>query len=120
MGVGVRERIAHVAQDAHRLAHRQLVVVRQPGAQRLPFHAGHDVVQEIAGRARGEERDDVGVLQLGGELDLALEPLRAHTSRHLGGQHFHHHLASQPHFLGDEHAAHAAAAELGLEAVGGA
>ncbi len=57
------------------------------------------------------------VLQRGSEADLALEPLGAHTRRHLRGQHLHHHLTPEAHFLGEEHAAHAAAAELALDAV---
>ena len=115
--VGVRERVAHVAQDPHRLADRQLVLLHEPGAQRLPLHAGHDVVEEVAVRARGEQRNDMGMLQLGGELDLALEPLRAHARGHLGREHLHHHLPAEPHLLSEEHTAHAATAELGLEVV---
>ena len=58
------------------------------------------------------------VLQGGSEADLALEPLGAHAGRQLGGQHLHHHLPAEPHFLGEEYAAHAATAELALDAVG--
>jgi hypothetical protein len=57
------------------------------------------------------------VLERRGEPDLALEPLGAHARGQLGRQDFHHHLPSEPHFLGEEHAAHAATAQLALDAV---
>src|SRR5438094_6857776 len=38
------------------------------------------------------QRNDMRVLQRGGEADLALEPLGAHAGRQLGWQHLHHHL----------------------------
>ncbi len=118
MAVRVGEGIAHVAQDAHRVAHRQLALVGYSRAQRLAGDVRHDVVEQVALRSGGEERDDVGVLQRGGQADLALEPLGADTRGHLGGQHFHHYLPAEPHFLGEEDAAHAAAAELALDAEG--
>ena len=52
--VRVGERVAHVAQDPHRLGDRELVFVREPHAQRLPLHSGHDVVEEVAVRAGGK------------------------------------------------------------------
>ena len=58
------------------------------------------------------------VLQLGGEANLALEPLHVHPGRHLGREDFNHHLPPQADLFGQEHAAHAAAAELALDAVG--
>ena len=45
--VRVGERIAHVAQDAHRFGYGQLALVGQPRAQRLPGNVGHDVVEQI-------------------------------------------------------------------------
>ena len=57
------------------------------------------------------------MLQLGGEADLALEPLDVHPGRHLGREHLHHHLPAEPHFLGEEDPAHPAAAQLLIDAV---
>ena len=115
--VRVGERVAHVAQDPHRLADRQLPLVGDPLPQRLALDVRHDVVEQVALRSGGEQRDDVGMLQLRGEADLTLEPLHVHPRCHLGREHLHHHLAAEPHFLGEEDSAHAAAAELALEAV---
>jgi len=68
--------------------------------------------------AGGEEWDDVGMLQRGGELNLAAEPLGVHPGRHLRGQHFHHHLPPELTLLGEEDTTHPAAAELVFDAVG--
>ena len=54
----------------------------------------------------------------GDRSDLALEPLGAEPLREVGREHFHDDLALEPLLVGDEDAAHPAAAELALEAVG--
>ena len=69
-------------------------------------------------RAGGQQRHDVGMLQLGGHQDLTPEPLHGYPSRHLRRQHFDHDPAIEPHLRGHEHAAHSTAAEFALEAVG--
>ena len=43
---------------------------RRTIAQRLPFHHGHDNVQESARVARVVDRQDVGMIQPSGELDF--------------------------------------------------
>ena len=58
------------------------------------------------------------VLQPGGELDLALEPLDVDRGAELGRQHLDDDLAAEPGLLGEEDAAHAAAAQLPQDAVG--
>ena len=50
----------------------------------LALDERHDVVEQVAGGARGEEGDDVRMLQGGGQLDLALEPLGLDRRGHLG------------------------------------
>ena len=56
-------------------------ITRNPGevasravAQRLALDKGHDVEQEGVGLARVEQREDVRMLEIGGELDLGQEP----------------------------------------------
>ncbi len=115
--VSVGERVTHVAQDPHRIADRQLVLVGQAGAQRLALDVRHDVIEQVARRAGREQRNDVGVLQPGGELDLALEPVHVHPGGHRGREHLHHHLPPQPHLRGEEDTTHAPAAELLVDAV---
>ena len=83
-GVGVGQRRGDVAQHPHRLGHGQLAVAQQAGAERLAVHERHGEVGQARRLAGGEEGDDVGMLELGGEEDLAAEPVHAHAGRELG------------------------------------
>src|SRR5690606_14535854 len=67
-----------------------------------------------------EQRNYVRVLQAGGDADLALEPCDAYHRPELGREHLEHDGPSEGDLLGHEHAAHAAAAQLPVDAVGGA
>ena len=93
-------------------ATRQLAVAPEPGAQRLALDQRHGVVEQVAGLAGGEQRDDVGMLERRGEVDLAAEPVQAQAGRELGREHLDHHLPAEAGLLGHEHAAHGAAAQL--------
>ena len=57
------------------------------------------------------------MLQVGGGLDLAQEPLGADDGGQLGPQHLERHLAVVLQVLGQVHRGHAARAELPLDAV---
>ena len=57
--------------DAYRLVDRQLRFALQPSAQTFPFHEGHDVEQQPRAFARIEERQEVGMLQVRRDADLA-------------------------------------------------
>ena len=59
----------------------------------------------------------MGMLQRGGELDLAPEALGVHAGRHLRGQHLHDDPPLELALLGEKDAAHPAAAELVFDAV---
>jgi hypothetical protein len=61
--VRVVQRVGHLARDAQGVVERQLVVAPQPGAQRLPLHIRHDVVQHAGGFARVVHREDVGMIE---------------------------------------------------------
>ena len=117
VAVGVAQRVRHVAQDPGGLAHRQLAVAREPGLERLALHQGHGEEQEVGGLAGGEQRHDMGVLERGGELNLAAEPVRAETGRELRREHLDHDLAAEARLGGDEHPAHRPARELPFELV---
>ena len=63
-----------------RVVYRKLLLAAQPAAQGFALDEGHDEVGRLAARAvvhhaGVEDREDVGMLQPGGELDLAEEPL---------------------------------------------
>ena len=119
VAVGVGEGVHDLAQELGRLGHRQLALARELGTQRFAGDERHDVVEQVAGgRAGGEQRHDVRVLEPRGELDLALEALDVDGGAGLRRQHLDDDLPAQPGLLGKEDAAHAAAAQLPEEAVG--
>ena len=91
---------------------------REARAQRLALDERHRVERQAVRVARREHRNDVRLLQRGDRPDLALEALDADALRELGRQHLDDDLPLEPRLFGDEDAAHAAAAELALEAVG--
>jgi hypothetical protein len=77
MPMRVVERVGHLTGDPHRVVHRKLLLPDEPRAEALALDERHDVEHHPCGLARVEQAEDVGVLQVGGGLDLAQEPLRA-------------------------------------------
>jgi hypothetical protein len=74
---GIAQRIRHLAADLEGIVYRELLLAPQPVPQRLAFHKRHDVVQQAVRLAGVVDAEDVRVLELGGERDLAEEPLAA-------------------------------------------
>ena len=118
--VGHGQCVGHVADDAHRLGHGELAHARQLGAERFALDEGHDVEEEVALAAGGQEGDDVRVLQPRRQAHLALEALDADGRGGFRREDLHHHLALDLHLFGEEDAAHPAAAELAQDEVAGA
>ena len=114
--VRVRQRVGHLAQESHRLVHRQLALARQLRAEGLAFDERHHVPQEVARRVRAQQRYHVRVLKPGSELDLATEAVLVDTRRHLRRQDLDDHPPRQLHVLGQEDAAHAAPTQFALDA----
>ena len=108
----------HFAQHAHRLVHGKLPTPADLCAKTFALHVRHREPGQPFARARGEQRHDVRMLELRRERDLALEPIDGDLARHVGGQHLDHHLPAKRMLRGNEHAGHAAAAELALDGVG--
>lgn len=75
--VRICQRLCHVPGDAHRVGYRKLVLARQAIAERFTFDEGHHVVQQIVAGAGVVERQDMGVRQLGGDLDFVKKPFLA-------------------------------------------
>ena len=82
----VPKRFSDFAGDLQRVVDRQLGLALQPVAEGFAFDERHDVVERSARVARIVDRQDVGMLQAGGELDLAQEPVAAEADRDLGPQ----------------------------------
>ena len=81
--VSVVERLGDLAGEPERVVQRQLALTLEPMTQRLALDVGHDVVKEPTGLTGVEQGQDVGMLQAGGELDLAQESFGAEHSAEL-------------------------------------
>ena len=121
VAVGVVERPGDLAGDAHRVVHRELLLAGDPVAERLPLDVRHHVVDQwprsIGDRTGVEERQDVGMLQLGGGPDLGEEALGAELGGEIGMQQLDRHLAVVLEVVREIDRGHAARAELALDAV---
>ena len=85
VSVGVLERPGRLGGDPERRVHRELPLAPQPVAERLALDVRHGEPELAGGLARVVDREDVRVLQPGGELDLALEALGAERARRARG-----------------------------------
>ncbi len=117
LAMGVIERGAHVARDADRFRHRYPMVAQQPLAQRTVGHVRRDVIEQPAGLTRVDQRQDVGMGEARGDLDLPQEPLGAERCGQLGMQDLDGDSAAVLGILGEVHRRHTAPAELALDAV---
>ena len=73
MAVGVVEPGGDFGGDPNRVGDGQLGLTVEPGAERFALDVGHDVKDGAFDPARIEQGQDVGVLQVGGGLDLLQE-----------------------------------------------
>ena len=117
MVVGVVERAGDFRGDADGIVHRQLDLALEPGAERSALDVGHYVEHRALDPARVEQGKDVGMVQVGGGLDLLEEALGSDQRRELRVHHLDGHLAIVAGVVGEEHRGHASGAQLALEEV---
>ncbi len=115
--VRVVQRARDLPGQPHRLVNRELLLAVQPVAQGLSPHVRHDVEQQAVRAARVVQREDVRVLEVGGDADLVEEPLRADDGREVGPQDLHGDVALVAQVLAEIDRGHAALAQLPLDAV---
>jgi hypothetical protein len=84
---------------------------------RLAVDQRHDIVEDVVGFAGVVNRQDVRVLEAGGELDLPQEPVATHPGRAVGAQHLDRNPPSVPAVGRREDASHASGADLVFEDV---
>ena len=120
--MGEGERIGRLARDPERVRHGELGLPAEPVAQALAPDEGHGEPEQ--GRRPGhgqlagiEHREDVGMLEPGGEVDLAEEALGAQGGGELGVEHLDRDRPVVPEVAGEPDGGHAPAAELALERV---
>ena len=115
--VGVVERGRHFGGNPDGVGHRELFLPGEPVAHRFPLHVWHDIEEKAVGLPAVEEREDVGMLEVGGGLDLAQEPLGADDRGQLGPQHLDRDLAVVPEVLGEIDGGHPPLPDLFEESV---
>lgn len=108
---------ANLLGDRERLLQRELLLVPEAVPQRLPFHHGHDIVEQPGRFAAVEQGENVGMPELGRGMDLGEEALGAHHEAELRPEHLEGHFATVLEIAGEVHRGHPALAQLPLEAV---
>ena len=116
-GVCGGERIGHVAEDANCFRHGELTLLRQLLPERQPLDVRHDVVEEALRLSRVVHRQDVGVLEVGGNPDLLQKPLGPQRGGQLGSEHLERDLALVPEVVREVNRGHPALAQFTVEAV---
>ena len=81
------ERVRDVAGDVKGVLERQLALAQQAQPQRLPLYVRHDVVEQPAGFPGREDRHDVRMAELGGEVHFTEEALTQEPTAELRGEH---------------------------------
>ena len=113
MLVGILQTASRLQDAVQRLAERQRPLVLHQHREVGAFHVLHHQEMGAAGFVGVVSRDDVGVFELGGRFNLALEtPQRLGRQHDLGRQDFQSDQPFHPSMLGLEHQSHTALAEL--------
>ena len=101
----------------NRLVDRQLLLASSRARERLAFDERHDVVQQAVARARIEQREEVRVLEIRGDSDLAQESLDAEHGAELRIEDLERDEAVVLEIAREEDRRHAAATDLTLDRV---
>ena len=99
-----RCRVVRRSSRPSRAADGELVLPREPIAQALALDVGHHVEHQPRRFPRIVQRENVGVLQIGGGLDLGQESLASQDGGELGLEHLDRDLAVVAHSEGEAQA----------------
>ena len=119
LAVGVIEGVGHLAREPERPRRLERSLPVEQVAERALVDAGHDVVQQAAGVAGIEQRQQVGMLEPRRDPDLPQEALGAELRAEAGLQHLEGDGAVVAEVAGAVDHRHAAVAELPLDRVAG-
>jgi hypothetical protein len=121
--VGVVQRPCGFPADLEGHIHRELPLAANPVAEALALDKGHREPQQFRPAVPPSRcpavqyREDVRVLQPGGEADLALEALRPQRRGQLGMEHLERHRPVVPDVVREVDRRHPAPAQLPLDRV---
>ena len=117
LAVGVIETGANFLRDPERVLEGELPRLGETLAQRSAGDVGLHVVEQPAGVAGVDQRNDVRMGELCGDADFAEEPLGAQRRRDFRPQDFDGDFATVLFFFGEIDRRHAAAAQFPLDGV---
>jgi hypothetical protein len=106
-----------LAGEPHGVWDGELALPAEPIPEALALDVGHGEPQPTAGLAGIVDREDVGLLEAGGEPDLSKEALGAEAKSQLGVEHLEGDRPVVAEIAGQPDSSHAPAAELALERV---
>ena len=86
LAVGVAQGVCHFPRNLERIGQRELPLAAEPLAQTLALHIRHHIVEQSLCLAGVEEREDVWVLEAGGDSDFSKEAIGAEARHELGSQ----------------------------------
>jgi hypothetical protein len=115
--VRVRQRLGYVGGDAERVSERELRLLSQAYLKGAALDMGHDVVQQSFDRSRLEERENVRMLELRLDLDLAEETIGGHRADELGLEDLEGDVALILQISGEKDDRHPPPADLALDRV---
>ncbi len=104
-----------ISGDTERLLNGELFLPRQPVAQRFACHVRHDVEQKPVRFTGVVQRQDVGMIQPGGDLHLTQKPIGPEGRRHLRAEHLDRHPTVMLDVVREIDGGHAAAPQLSLD-----
>ena len=112
LAVRVVERRGDIAQDAQAIVHLEGLLAGENGLERAAANQAHRVVGDRLAVANREDRNDVGMVELGGELCFTLEARVRFRRKHgIEREHLERHLTIERALLRAEDDPHAATPE---------
>ena len=115
--MGVVQGVRHLPRYLQRVFDREHLLPVDAVRQGFALYQRHYVIEETGGLAGIVKGQDVGMAQLGGNLDLAQESLGAEGSREFRPEHLDGYLAVVLDIPSQEHDRHATGTEFPLEFV---
>ena len=117
LSVGIGQAVGNLPCDSDRILEGQLPFPIQPVPERFAVHERHDVVEESVSLSRIVHRQDMGMSEASGYLNLPEEPLGTKGDGEFGVQDFDGHLPAVFQVIGEVDRRHATSAKLTLDHV---
>ena len=113
----VAQRVRHLASDLESFVDRELTFPGQALAQRFSLDIGHDIIEQPVGFIRVVQRQDVRVVETGGDLNLLEKPGCPERRGQLGPEHLQGNRALILQILGEEDVRHSPVPHFPLDLV---